>query len=109
MDSTVKSINRSFVFRLSSGVSKLTSARLCTCAGVKIIGGYRELTGEEFGIYIKRVIGGGLAALDGMYFFDILSCTGERYRELLLLLLSSLTRPVCLSVCLIVTLCSRSA
>uniref|UniRef100_A0A3Q1HWZ7 Syntaxin binding protein 4 n=1 Tax=Acanthochromis polyacanthus TaxID=80966 RepID=A0A3Q1HWZ7_9TELE len=40
----------------------------CDCKkglGVKIIGGYRELTGEEFGIYIKRVIGGGLAALDG--------------------------------------------
>nr|XP_046233790.1 syntaxin-binding protein 4 isoform X2 [Scatophagus argus] len=33
--------------------------------GVKIIGGYRELTGEEFGIYIKRVVGGGLAAQDG--------------------------------------------
>ncbi|XP_072230036.1 syntaxin-binding protein 4 [Leuresthes tenuis] len=40
----------------------------CDCRkglGVKIIGGYRELTGEEFGIYIKRVIAGGLAALDG--------------------------------------------
>ncbi|CAJ1081386.1 syntaxin-binding protein 4 [Xyrichtys novacula] len=40
----------------------------CDCKkglGVKIIGGYRELTGEEFGIYIKRVIAGGLAALDG--------------------------------------------
>ncbi|XP_034534192.1 hepatic leukemia factor-like [Notolabrus celidotus] len=40
----------------------------CDCKkglGVKIIGGYRELTGEEFGIYIKRVIVGGLAALDG--------------------------------------------
>ncbi|XP_044034991.1 syntaxin-binding protein 4 isoform X5 [Siniperca chuatsi] len=40
----------------------------CDCRkglGVKIIGGYREHTGEEFGIYIKRVIGGGLAALDG--------------------------------------------
>ncbi|XP_036938281.1 syntaxin-binding protein 4-like isoform X1 [Acanthopagrus latus] len=33
--------------------------------GVKIIGGYREFTGEEFGIYIKRVVGGGLAAQDG--------------------------------------------
>ncbi|XP_047233793.1 syntaxin-binding protein 4 isoform X2 [Girardinichthys multiradiatus] len=33
--------------------------------GVKIIGGYRELTCEDFGIYIKRVIVGGLAALDG--------------------------------------------
>ncbi|XP_027132865.1 syntaxin-binding protein 4 isoform X1 [Larimichthys crocea] len=40
----------------------------CDCRkglGVKITGGYRELTGEEFGIYIKRVVGGGLAALDG--------------------------------------------
>ncbi|XP_029383883.1 syntaxin-binding protein 4 isoform X2 [Echeneis naucrates] len=40
----------------------------CDCKkglGVKIIGGYRELTGEDFGIYIKRVIAGGLAALDG--------------------------------------------
>ncbi|XP_041830432.1 syntaxin-binding protein 4 isoform X2 [Melanotaenia boesemani] len=40
----------------------------CDCKkglGVKIIGGYKELTGEEFGIYIKRVIAGGLAALDG--------------------------------------------
>ncbi|XP_076616297.1 syntaxin-binding protein 4 isoform X3 [Chaetodon auriga] len=40
----------------------------CDCKkglGVKIIGGYRELTGEEFGIYVKRVVGGGLAAQDG--------------------------------------------
>ncbi|XP_031167216.1 syntaxin-binding protein 4 isoform X2 [Sander lucioperca] len=40
----------------------------CDCRkglGVKIIGGYRDQTGEEFGIYIKRVIGGGLAAQDG--------------------------------------------
>lgn len=35
-------------------------------AGVKIIGGYRELTGEEFGIFIKRVLPGGLASQDGM-------------------------------------------
>ncbi|XP_068161522.1 syntaxin-binding protein 4 isoform X3 [Antennarius striatus] len=40
----------------------------CHCRkglGVKIIGGHRELNGEEFGIFIKRVVGGGLAALDG--------------------------------------------
>ncbi|KAL3045991.1 hypothetical protein OYC64_004074 [Pagothenia borchgrevinki] len=40
----------------------------CNCKkglGVKIIGGYRDLTGEEFGIYVKRVIAGGLAAQDG--------------------------------------------
>ncbi|XP_035469008.1 syntaxin-binding protein 4 isoform X1 [Scophthalmus maximus] len=40
----------------------------CDCKkglGVKVIGGHRELTGEEFGIYVKRVIAGGLAAQDG--------------------------------------------
>lgn len=46
---------------------------LCVFTGVKIIGGYRELTGEEFGIYIKRVIVGGLAALDGRHFSAIFS------------------------------------
>lgn len=48
------------------------------CAGVKIIGGYRELTGEEFGIYIKRVIVGGLAALDGRYFVGLVFVFRER-------------------------------
>ncbi|XP_062859771.1 syntaxin-binding protein 4 [Trichomycterus rosablanca] len=33
--------------------------------GVKIIGGYKELSGEEFGIFIKRVLPGGVAAQDG--------------------------------------------
>ncbi|KAM9462870.1 syntaxin-binding protein 4 [Clarias gariepinus] len=33
--------------------------------GVKIIGGYRELSGEEFGIFIKRVLPGSVAAQDG--------------------------------------------
>ncbi|KAK7134917.1 hypothetical protein R3I93_018125 [Phoxinus phoxinus] len=33
--------------------------------GVKIIGGYREHSGEEFGIFIKRVLPGGVAAQDG--------------------------------------------
>ncbi|XP_061612519.1 syntaxin-binding protein 4 isoform X3 [Phyllopteryx taeniolatus] len=40
----------------------------CNCKrglGVKIIGGYREMTGEDFGVFIKRVVAGGLAALDG--------------------------------------------
>lgn len=36
-----------------------------SAAGVKIVGGYREPTGEEFGIYVKRVVIGGPAALDG--------------------------------------------
>lgn len=33
--------------------------------GVKIIGGFKEVTGEDFGIYIKRVVSGGLASMDG--------------------------------------------
>ncbi|XP_015212136.2 syntaxin-binding protein 4 isoform X1 [Lepisosteus oculatus] len=33
--------------------------------GVKVIGGYKEITGEEYGIYIKRILPGGVAALDG--------------------------------------------
>ncbi|XP_063074097.1 syntaxin-binding protein 4 [Engraulis encrasicolus] len=33
--------------------------------GVKIIGGYRPETGEEFGIFIKRVLPGGVASHDG--------------------------------------------
>nr|XP_032823023.1 syntaxin-binding protein 4 isoform X2 [Petromyzon marinus] len=32
--------------------------------GVKVIGGVRE-SGEEFGVYVKRVLPGGMAALDG--------------------------------------------
>ncbi|KAM9838124.1 LOW QUALITY PROTEIN: syntaxin-binding protein 4 [Aulostomus maculatus] len=50
---------------ISRAVQRL---EFCDCKkglGVKIIGGYKELTGEDFGIYIKRVIAGGLAALDG--------------------------------------------
>ncbi|XP_069374173.1 syntaxin-binding protein 4 isoform X2 [Paralichthys olivaceus] len=51
------------------GISRVVQRlEFCDCKkglGVKIIGGYRESTGEEFGIYIKRVIAGGLAAQDG--------------------------------------------
>ncbi|XP_061887811.1 partitioning defective 3 homolog isoform X1 [Entelurus aequoreus] len=40
----------------------------CDCKrglGVKVIGGCRDVTGEDFGVYVKRVVAGGLAALDG--------------------------------------------
>ncbi|KAJ8386166.1 hypothetical protein AAFF_G00175900 [Aldrovandia affinis] len=33
--------------------------------GIKVIGGVKELTGEEFGVYVKRILPGGLAASDG--------------------------------------------
>ncbi|XP_037320404.2 syntaxin-binding protein 4 [Pungitius pungitius] len=68
----------------------------CDCRkglGVKIIGGYRAMTGEEFGIYIKRVISGGLAAQDGrlrsadlileVNNFSLIGATNERAVEIL--------------------------
>uniref|UniRef100_A0A3Q0SYL5 Syntaxin binding protein 4 n=1 Tax=Amphilophus citrinellus TaxID=61819 RepID=A0A3Q0SYL5_AMPCI len=56
---------------ISRAVQRL---EFCDCKKglVKIIGGYRELTGEEFGIYIKRVIVGGLAALDRLKSGDLI-------------------------------------
>ena len=30
-----------------------------------MIGGVKELTGEEFGVYVKRILPGGLASSDG--------------------------------------------
>ncbi|XP_048465630.1 syntaxin-binding protein 4 [Rhincodon typus] len=33
--------------------------------GIKVIGGLRELTGEEYGVYVKRILPGGLASVDG--------------------------------------------
>ncbi|XP_024141494.1 syntaxin-binding protein 4 isoform X3 [Oryzias melastigma] len=50
---------------INRAVQRLEFADCKKGLGVKIIGGYKELTGEEFGIFIKRVIAGGLAALDG--------------------------------------------
>ncbi|XP_065127924.1 syntaxin-binding protein 4 isoform X1 [Paramisgurnus dabryanus] len=33
--------------------------------GIKVIGGVKELTGEEYGVYVKRILFGGLASNDG--------------------------------------------
>ncbi|XP_078415167.1 syntaxin-binding protein 4 isoform X2 [Cetorhinus maximus] len=33
--------------------------------GIKVIGGVKELTGEEYGVYVKRILPGGLASVDG--------------------------------------------
>ncbi|XP_061568506.1 syntaxin-binding protein 4 isoform X2 [Cololabis saira] len=33
--------------------------------GIKVFGGVKELTGDEFGVYVKRILPGGLAAADG--------------------------------------------
>ncbi|XP_069762210.1 syntaxin-binding protein 4 [Narcine bancroftii] len=33
--------------------------------GIKVIGGVKELTREEYGLYVKRILPGGLASVDG--------------------------------------------
>nr|XP_056722568.1 syntaxin-binding protein 4-like [Euleptes europaea] len=33
--------------------------------GIKVIGGIREFTGEEYGVYVKRILPGGIAYADG--------------------------------------------
>ncbi|CAL8317487.1 unnamed protein product [Arctogadus glacialis] len=33
--------------------------------GIKVIGGVKETTGEEFGVYVKRILPGGIASSDG--------------------------------------------
>ncbi|XP_070617798.1 syntaxin-binding protein 4-like [Erythrolamprus reginae] len=33
--------------------------------GIKVIGGVKEFTGEEYGIYVKRILPGGVAYVDG--------------------------------------------
>lgn len=32
-----------------------------------MIGGVKELTGEEYGVYVKRILPGGLASNDGKF------------------------------------------
>ncbi|XP_077358790.1 syntaxin-binding protein 4 isoform X2 [Festucalex cinctus] len=49
----------------SRAVHRLEFSNCKRGLGVKVIGGYKEMTGEDFGIFIKRVVAGGLAALDG--------------------------------------------
>uniref|UniRef100_A0A8C2H3K5 Si:dkeyp-72e1.9 n=1 Tax=Cyprinus carpio TaxID=7962 RepID=A0A8C2H3K5_CYPCA len=33
--------------------------------GIKVFGGVKELTGDEYGVYVKRILPGGLASSDG--------------------------------------------
>ncbi|KAJ8399978.1 hypothetical protein AAFF_G00407080 [Aldrovandia affinis] len=48
-----------------NGASRHQSRNAEKGLGVKIIGGSRELTGEEYGVFIKRILPGGVAAQDG--------------------------------------------
>lgn len=49
---------------LFSIVGGITNFLLVSSAGVKIIGGYRAQTAEDYGIFIKRILPGGVAAVD---------------------------------------------
>ncbi|KAK1794060.1 hypothetical protein P4O66_010965, partial [Electrophorus voltai] len=50
---------------INRAVQRLEFSNCRKGLGVKIIGGYRELSGERFGIFIKWVLPGGMAAQDG--------------------------------------------
>lgn len=43
-------------------------------SGIKVIGGVKEVTGEEFGVYVKRILPGGLASTDGTLLLLLFIC-----------------------------------
>lgn len=47
--------------------------------GIKVIGGVKELTGEEFGVYVKRILPGGLASSDGKNCFSFIIQFNQNY------------------------------
>uniref|UniRef100_A0A3B3ZFZ7 PDZ domain-containing protein n=1 Tax=Periophthalmus magnuspinnatus TaxID=409849 RepID=A0A3B3ZFZ7_9GOBI len=50
----------------------------CENGLIKVIGGVKEQTGEEFGVYVKRILPGGLAACDNLLPGDqILEVNGD--------------------------------
>uniref|UniRef100_A0A3Q0SMT1 Si:dkeyp-72e1.9 n=1 Tax=Amphilophus citrinellus TaxID=61819 RepID=A0A3Q0SMT1_AMPCI len=50
----------------------------CENGLIKVIGGVKELTGEEFGVYVKRILPGGLASTDNLMPGDqILEVNGD--------------------------------
>lgn len=48
-----------------NGDSSAFVSRVFFSPGIKVIGGIKELTGEEYGVYVKRIIPGGVAYADG--------------------------------------------
>lgn len=53
------------VTKLRRNLETCTKFFLFLLTGIKVIGGVKELTGDEFGVYVKRILPGGLAAADG--------------------------------------------
>lgn len=51
-------------FRTEGGITNFWLVSFVYSAGVKIIGGYRAQTAEDYGIFIKRILPGGVAAVD---------------------------------------------
>ncbi|XP_025054965.1 syntaxin-binding protein 4 isoform X3 [Alligator sinensis] len=66
-------------YGINRAVHRITLSDCQNGLGVKIIGGYREQTSEDYGIFIKRILPGGMAALDSRLFTGdlILDVNGE--------------------------------
>jgi len=54
------------------GVSLFTDC-VCLSEGIKIIGGVLdwETSEKNYGIYVKKILSGGLAAADGQYLWSV--------------------------------------
>lgn len=48
-------------------IERLHDAYFVSSKGIKVIGGVKELTGEEYGVYVKRILPGGIASNDGKF------------------------------------------
>ncbi|XP_074828344.1 syntaxin-binding protein 4 isoform X3 [Natator depressus] len=51
-------------YGINRAVHRITFSDCQNGLGVKIIGGYREQTEEDYGIFIKKILPGGMAAID---------------------------------------------
>ncbi|CAM5156185.1 unnamed protein product [Eretmochelys imbricata] len=51
-------------YGINRAVHRITFSDCQNGLGVKIIGGYREQTEEDYGIFIKKILPGGIAAID---------------------------------------------
>lgn len=56
-----------FLLLNARGINEENQNAKILSTGIKVIGGVKELTGEEFGVYVKRILPGGLASSDGEY------------------------------------------
>ncbi|XP_075759934.1 syntaxin-binding protein 4 isoform X3 [Pelodiscus sinensis] len=66
-------------YGINRAVHRITFSDCQNGLGIKIIGGYREQTEEDYGIFIKKILPGGMAAIDNRLFTGdlILDVNGE--------------------------------